>query len=228
MSDFAGEPQEEQWEADIGALLGRMPAVDPPPGFIASAIDHRPLYAGRILVGLLGVTLLALLGVVVTDAAGRSRVAPELDDLAQRHDVAVRAGVLGSLSADVDYRVDTGVDMPDGFERTRNLAAEDLRQAVYARDDQSVSVFVQDGRLRWDQLPADGLTEIDGLPAWVDENRRFVVVETNTKTVTIVGLSSADVGDVLETLPRTGPSFLDRTRSTVNAITGQLGFPDLG
>ncbi len=135
--------------------------------------------------------------------------------------------MLGSLSADVDYRVETPVDMPDGFERTRNLAAEDIRQAVYGRNDEAVSVFVQPGRLRWDSLPADGLTEIDGLQAFVDENRMAVVVEASGSIVTIMGLSTDEVSDVLETIPRSGPTWRDRLDNTVSAITGQLGYPDV-
>ena len=58
---------EEPWEADVGALLGALPPVDPPEGFIASALDHRPLYAGRIVVGLLGgFAAMVVLAFVVT------------------------------------------------------------------------------------------------------------------------------------------------------------------
>lgn len=220
--------EEEPWEREIGALLGRLPPVDPPAGFIDSALDHRPLHAGRILVGLLALSVVALLASVATDAAGRTRVAPQIDQLAQRHDNLVRAGVIGSLSVEAEDPVETGVDMPEGFERTYDLEAEDIRQALYARDDQAVSVFVQSGRVRWDSLPPGGMTEIDGVTAWVDEERRVTVVEASNRMVTIVGLSGDQVGQVLDTVPRSDPTLLERAHRTVNAITDQLGYPDLG
>lgn len=222
MSEFI---EEEPWEHQIGSMLGAMPMVDPPAGFIDSAIDHRPLHAGRTILALLALSLLAFSVSVATDAAGRSRVTPDFDELAQRH-TAVRAGVFPE-GLEVDYRVDTPVAMPEGFERTGNLAAEDVRQAVYANGNTAVSVFVQDGRPRWDSLAADGRREIDGLDVWFSPTLEVAVIEASNQTVTIVGLPESELADVLGAVPRGGSGVMDRIQRTVNSITEQLGYPDL-
>ena len=221
-------PDEEQWEVEIGKLLGALPPVDPPPGFIDAALDHRPLYAGRVLTGLLALSLIAMTAVIATDAAGRGRITPQIDELARQHEVVVRAGLLGSLTGEVDYAVETPVDMPAGFQRTHNLEAEDVRQAVYARGDEAVSVFVQDGLVSWDSLPAGNRIEIEGFAAWHDETRQTTLVQTSSETVLIIGMSNADVAEVLATIPRRAPTVLERLHRTINSITGQLGYPDVG
>lgn len=222
---MSGSIEEEPWEAEIGSLLGALPAVEPPAGFIDAALDHRPLHAGRTVLGLLALSVLAFSLSVATNATGRSRITPDFDDLAQRH-TAVRAGVFPA-ELEVDYRVDTPVAMPERFERTGNLAAEDLRQAVYAEGDRSVSVFVQDGPPRWESLPAEGRQEIDGLQVWIDEDRQVAVVEAADKTVIIVGLPRSEVDEVLVAVPRGGPGLLDRVQATARSITEQLGYPAL-
>lgn len=222
MTDFT---QEEPWEQEIGSMLGAMPPVDPPAGFIDSALDHRPLRAGRTVVALLALSALAFSMSVAANATARNRVTPDFDELAQRH-TAVRAGVFPD-GLEVDYRVDTPVDMPAGFERTGNLAAEDVRQAVYANGNTAVSVFVQDGRPRWDSLGADGRREIDGLEVWVEPNLQIAVVEASNQTVTIVGLEESELGDVLAAVPRGGPGVMERIQRTVGSITEQLGYPVL-
>lgn len=226
MTSFSEFSEEEPWEADIGAMLHGLPMIDPPVGFIDSALDHRPKYAGRSVAMLCVLSLLAVGAAILTGAAGRTTVTPQIDELANRH-TTVQAGILGQTSGEVDYRIDTPVEMPDGFERTRNLAAEDIRQAFYASGETSVSVFVQDGPVRWDALPQDGMTEVDGLQAWVDDARKIVVVEASNNTVTIVGLPVGAVGEVLETVPRTEPSLVDRTQDLVESLVGQFGYPRL-
>ncbi len=221
-------PGEEQWELEVGRLLGALPPVDPPPGFIDAALDHRPLHAGRVMAGLLALSLLAMTAAIATDAVGRSRITPQIDELARQHDVVVRGGLLGSLTGEVDHVVDTPVEMPDGFQRTHNLEAEEVRQAVFARGDEAVSVFVQDGLVRWESLPAGSRIEIDGLIAWHDESMQTTLVQTSNETVLIVGMSSADAADVLATIPRREPTMLDRVHHTISSITGQLGYPDVG
>ena len=75
---------EEAWEADIGAMLGALPVVDPPEGFIAAALDHRPLGAIRTLAALL-VGVVVAVGASLVVGAGGGRIIPEIDDLSQRH-----------------------------------------------------------------------------------------------------------------------------------------------
>ncbi len=225
---MTGTFDEEPWEAEIGSLLAALPMVDPPAGFIESALDHRPLHAGRILTGLVAASLAAVVAVVATGAVGRSEVAIQIDDLTRRHETAVRAGVLSAPVGEVEYRVETPVELPPGYQRTRNLAVEDLRQALYARGDDSVSVFVQAGTLSWESLPPEGIRAIEGHRAWVDPERRVTVIETSEEIVTIVGLPSDELAEVLAGLPSAEPSFWQRLDDTVDAIVGQLGYPSTG
>ena len=222
-----GDMTEEPWESEIGAMLRGLPDVEPPSGFFDAALDHRPLYGGRLMAGLFVLSAVAVVLAVATGAAGRSRISPEIDELASRHTVAVEAGIFGLGDSELDYRITTPVDMPADFERSRNIAAEDLRQAVYSRGDESVSVFVQPGQVNWEALSPDGQTQIDGLQAWVDRNRAITVVEIADDVVTIVGLPVDDVDDVLAEVPRTGPTVGQRLHDLIGAVTGQLGYPDL-
>ena len=149
-------------------------------------------------------------------------------DRADRHSSVVATGVLGAGSPAEDQPVNTGVATPDGFEQAQNITTEDLRQTLYARGEDSVSVFVQEGRVQWNALPPSGLTEIDGLQVWVDETQQWTVVETPDGVVTIVGLPIDDVSQVLAEVPRTGPGLGDRVHDLVKAVTEQLGYADLG
>jgi len=216
---------EEPWEAEIGALLGRLPSVDPPEGFIDAALRHRPLHSGRILSGLAALTVATVAGAVLTGAAGRTDVAPPVDELAARHATIVRAGVFPGGPLDrLDPAAEGPVELPRGFRLAGDVEAEDIRQAVYARGDESVSVFVQEGRISWDALPAGGSTEIGGRRAWVDPARRLTVIETGERIVTIVGLGSDDVADVLAGVRGEEPSTLDRIHDLAEAIVIQLGY----
>ena len=160
---------EEPWESEIGALLGGLPTVDPPDGFIDAAIDHRPLNAGRTM-GLLGLLTIALFALVAaTDAVGERTVVPPIDELVARHDLAARAGGLDPSAGDDGAEPtlaerSTPLDLPEGFEASATVDAEDIRQAIYGRGDESVSVFVQDGRLAWSSMPQENLTELGWAP----------------------------------------------------------------
>lgn len=222
----AEAPDEEPWESEIGAMFGRLPMVEPPPGFIDSVLAHRPLYAGRVTLGLFAVSFFALAGAVVAGVTGGAEIVPRVEDLAVRHQSAAEASGIGPIVADADG--DAPVDMPPGFERTGDLTAEDIRQAVYARGDEAVSVFVQKGRVQWEALPTTGLTEIEGLQAWVDRERQVTVVETDGQVVTIVGLPTEEVDEVLDSLPGPRLSLFDHVQNTVSSLVGQFGYPNLG
>ncbi len=72
---------DEPWEADISDLLGQLGMVDPPPGFIDQAIDRRPLFAGRSLVGLSAAAAVLFAGSLALGAFGQPRLVPELNTL---------------------------------------------------------------------------------------------------------------------------------------------------
>ncbi len=74
---FADEP----WEAEIADLLGGLRAVEPPPGFIDQAIDHRPLFAGRSVVALVTAAAALLAASFAVGAFGQPRLVPDLSTL---------------------------------------------------------------------------------------------------------------------------------------------------
>ena len=219
---------EEPWEAEIGQLLGGLPSIDPPDGFIDRALDHRPLHAGRIVLGLMAVALASLVAVTATGTVGRGVVAPELAVLSERHDAVTAGSGTGLDLPPASASIETGVRMPAGFERTGDYAGDDLEFAIYQRGSESVSVAVQDGRVDWDALPPGGLTTMEGQRAWVDRDLMIVIVEADSSAVTIIGLSAEEVASVLATVPRREPSTYDRLEETVSAIVGQFGFPSVG
>lgn len=215
--------REEPWEADIGTLLQQLPPVDPPAGFIDAAIDHRPLHAGRILAAMMVLTVSVIGLVAATGVLERAGVVPPIDDLVVRHDLAARAG----FSADGEA-AESPVALPDGFRPEGSVAVEDLRQAVYARGDESVSVFVQEGRVNWSGLPDGGLTEIGDLPAWVDRGRRIAVIETAGSTVTVVGLDPEELTSAVEGVPRSSGGLGGRFGDLAEAVVETFGYAPVG
>ena len=214
---------EEPWEAEIGALLGNLPAIDPPDGFLASAVDHRPLYAGRVLVALMAAAMAAVVATSVAGLTNHSLVTPDFDAFAQRH-LAAQATFATSEAAAADGEGPL-VSVPEVYEVKADLIADDLRQAVYAMGGETVSVFVQEGHLDWDALPVAGRRRLGGDQAWVDEELAVTVVQAGDEIVTIVGLPSDQVAAMVAALPDKERSALDRLTVVVAALTRQLGFP---
>ncbi|MEL7158282.1 MAG: hypothetical protein AAFN30_17020 [Actinomycetota bacterium] len=71
---MSGEPgAEEAWESEVAAALGGLPPVEPPAGFLDRALNHRPLHAGRVLAGLV---LLSLGGLGLSLAVGAPTTGP--------------------------------------------------------------------------------------------------------------------------------------------------------
>lgn len=242
-SPTSGPLHEEPWELEVGALLGRLPDVDPPDGFIDAALDRPPHQAGRLLAVLSAITVVALAAASLLDSRGPASVVPPVDELLARHDLTALAGssvqeAEGAEEAEGVEGADQGsgpgelVELPAGFHRaagrgatggTGTAGADELRQAVYARGDQSVSVFVQDGPVAWESLPPDRMTELDGVAAWVDTERRVAVIEIDGVAVTIVGLGAGDVGE-LRTTARPGGEAGSDAQGVVDAIVRRLGF----
>lgn len=219
--------EEEPWEAEISNILGQLPEVEPPPGFLAGAVDHRPLFAARTMLGL-GLAAAAVF--VAASALGgldRPHVVPELDALAARHSSAA-AGV-----ADPDYEVvdNAGgppISLPGNFEPEAVFEADELSQSVYATgDNDPVSVFSQPGRVDWEKLPAEGLEVLEGNRAWVDPDAGVLVFEADDSTVTVVGLSSGELSDLLSGLPGAGGGLVAGLRDAAAVLSAELGFPSL-
>jgi hypothetical protein len=63
---------EEPWEGEVSAALGALPAVEPPEGFMVAALDHRPLHAGRVMVGLVATVVVLFAATMVGGITVRS------------------------------------------------------------------------------------------------------------------------------------------------------------
>lgn len=233
MSAF--EP-EESWEAEIGALLGALPEVDPPEGFIAAAIDHRPLWAMRTMLALIGAVVVATAASLAV-GGGEGTIIPAVEDLTERHLQAtarLEDGDGGDDAADpvaapsngaTDRTGASGSLLSQGYVRAETVDADDLRQAVYARDGDVVSVFEVAGELAWDELPPAGRTTVGDTPAWVDEQEAVTIVQTEDGVVAIVGVAPGEVAELIDDLPTRSTSLLRRAEELATAITVQLGFP---
>ncbi len=222
---------EEPWEAEIAAVLGNLPTIDPPAGFIAGALDHRPLFAGRLLVGLALGVVVAFGASLAVGAFGRPLVVPELGALSAQH-AMTQAGVLSAAPADsegfhvAEEAIDSPLDTSAELDLRATLIGErELRQAVYARQGESISIFSQPGRVKFDELPDGDRVMIDGVLAWVDPGEKVVVLETAESAVTIMGLTPDEVAQAVQDIPRR--SSTASVTDVLNGITRELGFPDL-
>ncbi len=213
---------EEPWEAGIGDLLGALPDVEPPSGFIDQALDHRPARAGRTLAVLAAISV-GLVGLAGVTGAADQSVVPPVDDLTTRHDSVVQAGVLGGALD--GSSVESPVALPDGFEPAGRITAADIQQKVFERGGESVSVFVQEGRVQWSALPASGLDEVGDYQVWIDPDGLAVVLEASGQTVTIVGLPIDEVEGLLQDLPQDGgDAGPGPARRLVEAIVSPFGY----
>lgn len=219
--------EEEPWEADISAMLGQLPAVEPPPGFLASAVDRRPMFAGRTMVGLGAAALVVFVAAAGLGGLDKPQVVPELDALAARHSSAA-AGLADPEFEAVDTADGPPISLPNDFEPEAVFEAEELSQSVYATgDDDQVSVFSQPGRVDWEKLPAEGLEVLEGHTAWVDPDAGVLVFEAEDSTVTVVGLSSNELSDLLGGLPGAGGGLVDVVRDAAGVLSAEVGFPSL-
>lgn len=209
--------EEESWESEISAALASLGEVEPPPGFLSSAIDHRPMFAGRVTVGLLAVAGLALGAAASGGLLAPRQVVPELQALAAKHESAVHSGLSGPAAS-------PDVELPEDFEFRGTVTGDsDVEQSLYDADGIPVSVFTQPGDVDFSNLPPDGRRAIDGNNAWVSDE--VVVIETTSGAVTIIGLPEGSLGDVLDALSN-GDGVVNRLTEAMGGLTAQLGFED--
>lgn len=213
---------EEPWEAEIAGLLGRLPTIEPPPGFITSAVDHRPMFAGRTLLGLGLVATVALVGALGVGVFDPDRVVPPLDSLQARH----TSGASGQALLDAEEAGASPVSLPDEFEPAGSYEEDEFSISLYESTQGAVSVFAQDGPLDWSKLPADGVDQVGGRPAWTDPEGRVAVFESRDSTVTVIGLSETHLADLLDGLSASG-GLLHQARQAANAMSSELGFRHL-
>lgn len=226
-SPSAGPLPEEPWELEVGAMLGRLPEVEPPAGFIDAALDRPPQQGGRVLAVLAAATVVALAAASLVNSGAPASVVPPVDELLARHDVAARAAVttdaVAGEAGEDDPTVAQMIELPEGFQWAGGARGEGLGQSLYARGDESISVFVQDGPVDWVSLPGDRLTELQGLAAWVDADRKVAVMEVDGAAITIVGLSLADLRALPAGADGSGGEA-GGAQEVVDTIVGRLGF----
>lgn len=229
---------EEDWEASISAMLSGLGPVDPPDGFIASAINHRPLYAGRATLGLGSLALFTLALAVGMGGLRSTGVVPQVESLAEQHSL-VAASFFSPFQGESLPTTDDGnpddliarlpkMKLPSGLEPKAFFEGADFQQALFSGSEagnDAVSIFHQRGLVDFSKLPAEGLQMIEDVPAWVDTEQSITVLQAKDEAVTIVGLSPDEVADVVRSVPR--PNLGDKLTEAINTITSHLGFPDL-
>ena len=223
-------PPEEPWELEIHELLSSLPPVEPPEGFLARAVDHRPKYAARLSVAALSSVAVVALAIVGLGLVGdHVAVAPPVRAYDERHQVAAGlGGGTGRVEDLVFERISEPaemVDVPAEFQPLGMHRDGELVQLVYEHDDRPVSIFVQPGSVDWDRLPAGGLTRVGDRPVWIDARRRLVVVEAGAYVVCVVGV---EVDEVLRQMRPDPPDEVtpgDRLKSLAREVARQAGFP---
>ncbi len=231
------EPEEE-WEASISAMLSGLGPVDPPEGFMASAMNHRPLYAGRTTLGLGALTACALALAVSLGGLKGSGVVPKVDSLAEQHSL-VAASFFNPFQTEPLPEAEMSnpdeliaqlpqLELPSGLEPKAFFAGSDFQQALFSETNaasDAVSIFHQPGLVDFSMLPEEGLMMIEDVPAWVDAEQSITVLQARDEAVTIVGLSADQVANVVRSVPK--PTAVDKLSEAMNTITSHLGFPNL-
>ncbi len=231
---------EEPWEAEVGALLSRLPAsIEPPSGFIARAVNRPPRHGWSILAGLVAASVLAIVLGVALDEQGP--IAPAIDELAQAHlsasadrpDPGDPSGAAAGEGLVVQGHAPWLAPVVDGYELVAPAAGTDVPQARYERADATVSIFFLDDPVDWTALPADGHRTVDDVRAWVDADGSLAVVEVGGEAVAVAG---ADVDEVLAAAMAADTdggrsaesgdrSFGERVDHLMADIVSHVGFP---
>jgi hypothetical protein len=221
---------EEPWEREIHELLSSLPPVDPPDGFLARAIDHRPKYAGRLSVSALASVAMVTLVIVGLGLVGDpTSVAPAVPNLTDRH-LGVVAGLSGAAREEgptFELIPDPPevVDPPAEFRPMGLRRDGDLVQLVYERGGEPVSIFVQPGSVDWGQLPPDGMSRIGDRPVWTDVERRLVIVEAGGHVVCVLGVEVDEALEMMRSTDRDEVTVGDRLRALARDVARQAGFP---
>ena len=225
--------EEEPWEHEIQRLLGSLPPIEPPEGFLVRALNHRPLFAGRVGVGLGVLAVGSLAACLAAGWFAPRQVVPELASMTQQHEMSV-ANLFGGLTNQtlpIFEPIDaaeptTSVTLPDTWDHAGNYEEADIQQVLYAEGDAAVSVFSEPGLVAWDEMSESGRTTLKGIPAWVDPVNKIVVIQAADSVVTVVGLDADEVVVILEGLSADGRGFWDTALDVANGLATSVGFPD--
>ncbi len=237
---------EEPWESSISQVLSRMESVDPPPGLFESALDRRPLFAGRTVSAWVFCAVLVT-GAAVTWANRGPWAATPVSDLASTHALA-----MSDLSR---VQADTGSvePLPSGVEA---LLPEDRVVVAAGADGESddasrfaipgaefvaavsggeqgeemVSVYRVDRGTDIRALTTDEWIEVDGHRVWMRpkaEQDTGVAVVAGRETWLLAGLDPDRV--MADARPSGPPGFGWRheLRQLATDISADLGFPQI-
>ncbi len=210
-------------EPDEGPIveLSALGPVQPPPGFIHSVVDRPPQRAAVAIAVACGLTVVGIMAFVAGGVADH-RIVPSVDHFNALH----VAHSTGALEPQLDAK-DTVADLPDDFEPARVGWDEETvaRQEVYLRGSEPISVFVQRGPLDRDGLV--GAEPIEGAPMEAWRIGDEVVVASDDRVLTMVGIHDEDIDAVLAQLPAPIEGFEARLRRLAADLSAQLGFAEL-
>ena len=115
-------PADEPWEEEVASALAALPSVEPPAGFLAHALDHRPLYAGRTLLALVAGVVAAIALTLGGDLTERTAVVVDVSAFSATlaaNDVAPGDGdpATGGPDGDGQGGAGVGAGTPNQLER---------------------------------------------------------------------------------------------------------------
>ena len=246
-------------ELRVHEMLRTMPIVTVPPGFFERLDRMGPTTRSRrsralrfAVANLVGSAAALVLVVGFVSAAGAPSVSPNVASSVSAHVDAEQvvddtAPTPAQLSPVGDNRALRWTSDPAGAARAAaaaglpevvfgsfGLAAVVQRpwavQAVYSDGHEELSVFVQDGHLRWQSLPDDAQPVlVAGQPAWRLEagGREVLLIERPEQVITIVGplpaASASAVARAIPGHPGTDHSVIGRIRDAGRDLLGVFG-----
>lgn len=213
-----------------------LPPVDPPFGFyermLSDAKRRRRTLPG-VAASVASVAAAWFLVLGLGSGLGVLDTVPSVGDFADRHAEAVEAMPASAVSSGfesmpMDDADDLGPAMVDQS-MTMMAAYENdgVVHLLYSDGPSTVSVFREDAGADLDVLGAGERVEMAGGPVWhgtVDEMDVFVAVR-GASTFTVVGDPSAmpTMTDIVDHLPDSDRSFLDRARGAARELVETFG-----
>lgn len=226
------------------AFVRGLGEVEPPTGYVDRIMAHtRRRMPERLgLAGLVGIAALWICLLIISAGLALPDVAPPVDRFVDQHELAASAeadptGDLQPLDED-GSELDPPFVLPDelasGFERVAAYEPDDdVVQVLYRQGDTEVSLFEQEGRLDWSDLPAYGReTEVAGRRAWVGTVNgtrtppgHVVIVPDGPVVYTLVTTGAPDPALALAPeLPEPQDySWSDRARRNVETLAERIG-----
>ena len=201
---------EQPEDTGVRRVLGGLPPVDPPPGFLPGLVRRTRLRADSLVASGLAVAFVVLtVGVAAESGVDEHDVEPRLERLLDQHEAAMGPGsgqVGGFERTDTEelgapYWAPT--DLAGSFHAMGAFVDEDLAQVAYRSGSTELSVFEEPGDLDRSAMRRQHLDRLDG-SAWMmaDDHLVVVVVEREDMVYTVVGdAEPAEMTAMVERLP---------------------------